>query len=115
MSHAYELYSGNLIDGGLSIKTCIGARTWRAIERVALARAFYHNRSVLVLDEATSALDTETEREIIAEIEHLKGKVSLIVIAHRLSTVKNCHRIYRLQKGRIVESGTPQEVLGKED
>ncbi len=84
-------------------------------QRVALARAFYHNRSVLVLDEATSALDTETEREIIAEIKHLKGKVSLIVIAHRLSTVKNCHRIYRLQKGRIVESGTPQKVLGKED
>ena len=82
-------------------------------QRVALARAFYHNRSVLVLDEATSALDSETEREIISEIEHLKGKVSMIVIAHRLSTVENCHRIYRLQKGRIIESGTPQEVLGK--
>tara|TARA_B100001093_G_C26855313_1_gene1027155 strand:+ start:1493 stop:3250 length:1758 start_codon:yes stop_codon:yes gene_type:complete len=84
-------------------------------QRVALARAFYHNRSLLVLDEATSALDAETESQIIAEIEHLKGKVSMIVIAHRLSTVKNCHRIYRLQEGRIIESGTPQEVLGESE
>lgn len=80
-------------------------------QRVALARAFYHERDVLVLDEATSALDNETEREIVEEIQRLKGKKTMIVIAHRLSTVKHCDRIYKLENGKIVASGTPQEIL----
>jgi ATP-binding cassette, subfamily B, bacterial PglK len=80
-------------------------------QRVALARAFYHERSVLVMDEATSALDNETEREIVDEIQRLKGQKTMIVIAHRLSTVKNCDRIYKLEKGRIVSFGTPQDML----
>ena len=80
-------------------------------QRVALARAFYHNRSVLVMDEATSSLDNETEKEIVAEIQRLKGQKTMIVIAHRLSTVQHCDRIYRLEKGKIVQEGTPKEVL----
>ena len=80
-------------------------------QRVALARAFYHGRSVLVMDEATSALDNETELEIVEEIRRLKGKKTMIVIAHRLSTVQHCDRIYRLEQGRIVEEGSPQQVL----
>lgn len=71
-------------------------------QRVALARAFYHKRSVLVMDEATSALDYETEREIIREIRTLKGKVTLIVIAHRLETVADCDRIFRVADGKVV-------------
>ena len=80
-------------------------------QRVALARAFYHERDVLVLDEATSALDTETEQEITAEIQRLKGKKTMIVIAHRFSTIRHCDRIYQLENGKIVASGTPKEVL----
>lgn len=68
-------------------------------QRVVLARALYHNRQVLVLDEATSSLDLETEKEIVDEIKNLKGKVTLIVIAHRLTTLEHCDRIYRLEKG----------------
>jgi ATP-binding cassette, subfamily B, bacterial PglK len=82
-------------------------------QRVALARAFYHGRSVLVMDEATSALDDSTEKKIVGEIKHLKGQKTMIVIAHRLTTVKDCDRIYRLEQGRIVEEGCPQQVLTK--
>ena len=80
-------------------------------QRVALARAFYHNRSVLIMDEATSALDQETENEITEEIKYLTGKITLIVIAHRHTTVRHCDRIIRLEQGRIVEEGSPQQVL----
>ena len=80
-------------------------------QRVALARAFYHGRSVLVMDESTSALDNNTEQEIIEEIKQLKGKVTLIVIAHRLTTLKHCDRIYRLDDGGIVEQGSYQQVV----
>jgi ABC-type multidrug transport system fused ATPase/permease subunit len=84
-------------------------------QRVALARAFYHGRNVLVMDEATSALDQETEREIVEEIQRLKGLKTVIVIAHRLTTVRHCDRIYRLVEGRIVEHGTYNEVIGESD
>ena len=80
-------------------------------QRVALARAFYHQRNILVLDEATSALDNETEQEIVEEIKHFKGEKTLIVIAHRLTTVQHCDRIYRLENGRITEEGTYEEVV----
>ena len=78
-----------------------------------MARAFYHGRSVLVMDEATSALDNETEKEIVAEIQSLKGQKTMIVIAHRLTTVQHCDRIYRLEQGSILEEGTPEQVLKK--
>jgi ATP-binding cassette, subfamily B, bacterial PglK len=81
-------------------------------QRIALARAFYHNREVLVMDEATSALDNETEKEIVREIKNLKGKKTLIVIAHRLSTVQHCDYIYRIEKGKIVDQGDYAKVIG---
>jgi ATP-binding cassette, subfamily B, bacterial PglK len=80
-------------------------------QRIALARAFYHGRNILVMDEATSALDNETEREIIEEINYFKGKKTMIVIAHRMSTVQQCDRIYRLEQGQIVKCGTPDQIL----
>ena len=80
-------------------------------QRVAIARAFYHGRNVLVMDEATSALDHETESEIVEEIKRLKGKKTIIVIAHRLTTVQHCDRIYCLEKGKIVNSGPPSKIL----
>ncbi|MBT3737482.1 MAG: ABC transporter ATP-binding protein [Candidatus Marinimicrobia bacterium] len=82
-------------------------------QRIALARAFYHNRDILVMDEATSALDNETELEIVNEIKLLKGNKTLIVIAHRLSTVKHCDYIYRIDKGKIVDKGNYKTVIGE--
>lgn len=98
------------------VETLLGERGVRLSggqrQRIAIARAFYYGRSVLVMDEATSALDNETEREIVDEIRRLKGQKTMIVIAHRLTTVKHCDRIYRLERGKIVEAGTPEEMLG---
>jgi ATP-binding cassette subfamily C protein len=97
------------------VETILGERGIRLSggqrQRVALARAFYHGRSVLVMDEATSALDNETEQEIVEEIRHFKGKKTMIVIAHRLTTVQHCDRIYRLENGEITETGSPDQVL----
>ena len=97
------------------VNTFLGERGLRLSggqrQRVALARAFYHGRDILVMDEATSALDDETEQEIVNEISRLKGKKTMIVIAHRLTTVQHCDRVYRLDKGGIVEVGSPEEIL----
>ena len=97
------------------VETLLGERGVRLSggqrQRVALARAFYHRRNVLVMDEATSALDDSTEKEIVEEIKHLKGKITMIVIAHRLTTVQHCDRIYKLKNGRIVDSGDYGEVV----
>ncbi|EKD70942.1 MAG: ABC transporter-like protein, partial [uncultured bacterium] len=80
-------------------------------QRIALARAFYHERDIVIMDEATSSLDNETEKEVIHSIKKLKGIKTLIVIAHRLSTVEHCDLLYRLEKGSIVKAGTFQEVV----
>ena len=97
------------------IETKLGERGVRLSggqrQRVAIARAFYHGRNVLVMDEATSALDHETESEIVEEIKRLKGKKTIIVIAHRLTTVQHCDRIYSLEKGKIINSGPPSKIL----
>jgi ABC-type multidrug transport system fused ATPase/permease subunit len=97
------------------IKTAVGERGVRLSggqrQRIGIARALYHEREILVLDEATSALDNETEKLVTQAINSLAGKKTLIVIAHRLSTVENCDRIYLLEKGRVVKSGSFQEVL----
>ena len=74
-------------------------------QRLSIARAFYFKRDVLIFDEATSALDNDTEREIVAEIEKLKGKSTMIVIAHRESTLEACDQIYRLSDGVLLPHG----------
>ena len=79
-------------------------------QRLALARAFYHGRNILILDEATSALDNETENEIIKEIYNLKSSMTIIVIAHRLSTVKHCDIVYTIEDGKIISSSKPTNV-----
>ena len=100
------------------IKTVVGEAGIRLSggqrQRVALARAFYFKRSVLVMDEATSALDNKTEKEIVDEIHSIKGQMTIIVIAHRLSTVKYCDRIYRLDNGSIIQDGSYDQVIGKD-
>ena len=70
-------------------------------QRIAIARALYNNPEVLILDEFTNSLDSETEEKIINELSSFKGKRTLIIIAHRLTTLKNCNHIYKLNNGSI--------------
>ena len=71
-------------------------------QRIGIARALYEDPEVLVLDEATSALDNETEKAIMDSINHLHGKKTLIIIAHRLQTIEQCDIVYRVEDGKIV-------------
>ena len=73
-------------------------------QRIALARAFYHEREVLILDESTSALDEKIEKEIINELKMLKKEITLIMIAHRLSTLKYCDKIIEIKNGKLIEN-----------
>ena len=81
-------------------------------QRIALARALYHRRDLLVMDEATAAMDTETEQEVVDAVRALRGKVTIIVIAHRLTTLKYCDTIYAIENGQLVRSGTYSDVVG---
>jgi subfamily B ATP-binding cassette protein MsbA len=83
-------------------------------QRIAIARVFLKNPAVVVLDEATSSLDNESERAIEAAMEDLLRGRSTLIIAHRLSTVRRADRVIVLEQGRIVESGTHAELMGKE-
>jgi ABC-type multidrug transport system fused ATPase/permease subunit len=83
-------------------------------QRLAIARALYRDPQVLVLDEATSALDTETEREVMAAVESLHGAKTLVIVAHRLSTLAGCDVLHRIESGTIVRSGTFAEVMAGE-
>ncbi len=80
-------------------------------QRIGIARALYHEREILVFDEATSALDNETEAFVTDAIKALTGIKTMIIIAHRLSTVEHCDQIYLLEKGQIVKSGTYKEIV----
>ena len=71
-------------------------------QRIAIARALYNKREVLIMDEATSALDNNTEKEIIDEIRKLKGKVTMVVIAHRLTTLQHCDEIYEISNLSLI-------------
>ena len=82
-------------------------------QRVAIARAMLKNPPILVLDEATSALDNVTEQIVQKAINELMGDRTVLAIAHRLSTVKDADCIYVLDQGRIIESGTHNELLSK--
>ena len=82
-------------------------------QRIGIARALYRSPKILVFDEATSSLDTLSETQLTQEIEKLHGQVSSVIVAHRLSTVMACDRIYVLANGEIESSGTHQELLVK--
>jgi subfamily B ATP-binding cassette protein MsbA len=80
-------------------------------QRLAIARALYKQAPVWIFDEATSALDTRSERAVHDALERGRGERSVLLIAHRLSTVRHADRIHVLHDGRIVESGTHDELL----
>lgn len=80
-------------------------------QRIALARTLVHKPEILILDEATSSLDSDSETLIQNSIKSLRGKTTLIVIAHRLSTVQHADRLYAIHNGEIIESGPPDKLL----
>ncbi|MBD2304717.1 ABC transporter ATP-binding protein [Chroococcidiopsis sp. FACHB-1243] len=97
------------------INTVVGERGVRLSggqrQRIGIARVLYHEREILVLDEATAALDNETESLVSEAIRSLSGTKTMIIIAHRLSTLEHCDRVYSIEKGRVVKSGSYQEVV----
>ena len=120
----YRRVDAALRDAGLAefiaglpegLKTSVGERGVRLSggqrQRIGIARALYKQASVLVLDEATSALDDQTEAEVMDSVERLDKSLTIILIAHRLSTVARCSRIYRLENGRISQQGSYEEVV----
>jgi ABC-type multidrug transport system fused ATPase/permease subunit len=102
----------SLTDG---LDTIVGERGVRLSggqrQRIGIARALYHDPAVLVLDEATSSLDMETERGVIAAVIALQASKTILIVAHRLSTVAHCDRLYRMELGAVAEEGVPASIL----
>ena len=102
-----ELPQGyNTIVGERGVRLSGGQR-----QRIGIARAIYHNPGVLILDEATSSLDNITEQAVIKTINNLEKKTTIIQIAHRLTTVMNCEKIFLLEKGVLVGQGSYRELI----
>ena len=80
-------------------------------QRIGIARALYRDPEILIFDEATSSLDQKTEKNIIESIQFLKREKTLIIVTHRLLTVENCDKIFFIDKGKIIKSGLPKEIL----
>ena len=96
-------------------QTTIGERGVRLSggqrQRIGIARALYHKPQVLILDEATSALDNQTEKAVMDAINNLNKNITIILIAHRLNTVKKCDNIFLLEKGKLKNEGTFEELI----
>lgn len=80
-------------------------------QRIGIARALYKNSNILIFDEATSALDDETESMVMAAINGLRGKLTIIMVAHRLSTLRNCDCIIKIENGQIVATGKYENII----
>lgn len=97
------------------LETFVGERGVRLSggqrQRIGIARALYRDPLVLVLDEATSALDTATERGVMEAVAALQGTKTLLIVAHRMSTVERCSRLYRLEHGTVTAEGSPSALL----
>lgn len=102
----------------LGYQTAVGERGVRLSggqrQRIGIARALYQNPAVLLLDEATSALDTATESSVMAAIHKLAGTRTIILIAHRTTTLTACSKVFELQHGQVVRSGTYEELFSHE-
>ena len=108
----HEFIKSDLKDG---YNTTVGERGVRLSggqrQRIGIARAMYHNPDILIMDEATSALDNLTERAVMGAIKTLSSKKTIILIAHRLSTVRDCDTIFLFEKGKLINQGNYQELL----
>jgi ABC-type multidrug transport system fused ATPase/permease subunit len=107
-----DRFVGELPDG---LDTIVGERGVRLSggqrQRIGIARALYHDPAVLVLDEATSSLDIHTERGLLKAVRALRGEKTLLIVAHRLSAVERCDRVYRLENGVVIDHGATGAVL----
>jgi len=101
LAHGYQTHVGER-----GVRLSGGQR-----QRIGIARALYHDPDILILDEATSALDNLTEQVVMEAIQNLGRQKTVVVIAHRLSTVRNCDRIYILEEGRVSGQGSYEELL----
>jgi ABC-type multidrug transport system fused ATPase/permease subunit len=112
MAKLHDFVVTELKDG---YNTPIGERGTRLSggqrQRVAIARALYHNPDLLVLDEATSALDNETERAVMDAVHSLAKAKTIILVAHRLSTVRDCDQIFLLDRGTVAACGTFDQLF----
>jgi len=115
LAHLTELIES--LDNG--VHTTVGERGVQLSggqrQRIGIARALYHEAQVLVFDEATSSLDGITEKYIMKAINNFSGKKTIILIAHRLKTVKNCDQIFFIDNGKVVDNGTYSELLEKNE
>ena len=102
-------------DLSLQYKTLVGENGIRLSggqrQRIGIARALYHKPQILILDEATSALDNLTEQAVMEAVHKLRKNITIIIIAHRLSTVKNCDNILLLEKGELKDQGTFEKLI----
>lgn len=80
-------------------------------QRIAIARALYKDSEIIILDEASSALDSETEKRLMESINSINKKITIIMVAHRLSTLKNCNKIIEFKEGKINRIGTFEEII----
>jgi ATP-binding cassette, subfamily B, bacterial PglK len=100
-------------------QTTIGERGVRLSggqrQRIGIARALYNNPKILILDEATSALDNETEKAVMDAVNNIEKNITIILIAHRLNTVKNCDIIFKLEKGEIIDQGSFEKLVNNSD
>ncbi len=100
------------------VRTVVGERGVRLSggqrQRIGIARALYHDPAVLVLDEATSALDQETERDVMESVTALQGSRTIVIVAHRPSTVAHCDRLSRLDAGHVAAEGDPAQMLSRQ-
>lgn len=117
LAEAVELAQLSTFVAGLpkGLETRVGERGVRLSggqrQRVAIARALYRRPAMLIFDEATSALDNLTEAELLAAIERLRGKLTIVIVAHRLSTISRVDRVIFVEDGRVTGSGTYDELM----
>jgi len=111
IANLHEFVVGDLPQG---YATTVGERGVRLSggqrQRIGIARALYYNPQVLILDEATSALDSLTEQAVMEAVNNLGHDITIILIAHRLSTVRQCDQIYLLERGEVKAQGTFEEL-----
>jgi len=112
IANIHDFVINELSDG---YNTIVGERGARLSggqrQRIGIARAMYHNPQLFIFDEATSALDSITENTVMEAIKKLGKKITIIIIAHRLSTVRDCEKIFLLEKGKLIDEGTFETLV----